>query len=88
MVDLPSQTLSDDEMQRAEHVMGRFGIPKKTYPIGTPSNRVLQTSFQKHLGNDVELAVRVTEAVFCEVYLFPKDVPLQFKRIENDHGGR
>lgn len=82
MVDLPSQTLSDDEMRRAEIVMARFDIPKRTYPIGTPNDTVLQTTFQKHLGSDAELAVRVTDAVFREVYLFPPDVQLKITRIE------
>ncbi|MEO6034104.1 MAG: hypothetical protein ABIQ35_02500 [Verrucomicrobiota bacterium] len=82
MVDLPSQTLSGDEMQRAESVMSRFGVPKKTYPIGTPQDTVLQTSFQKHFGDDSETAVRVTEAVFREIYLFPSDVHLKFTRVE------
>src|SRR5438309_11254385 len=76
MIDLPRQTLSDEEMRRAEHVMIRFGIPKEKYPIGTPNDSVLQTSFQKHFGSDVELAVRVTEAVCREIYLFPEDVQL------------
>jgi len=82
-VDLPCQTLSADELSRAERVMGRFGIPKETHP--TPildGSTMLMTSFQKCLGYDIELAVRVAEAVFREVYLFPADVQLQFTRIE------
>ncbi len=82
MVDLPSQTLSKDEMQRAERVMARFGIPKETYEVGAPKDKASQTSFQKHLGSDSDLAVRVTEAVFREIYLFPEDVQLKFTRIE------
>jgi hypothetical protein len=76
MVDLPIQTLSDDEMQRAERVMARFQIPKRT------AESLSETSFQKHLGDDVDLAVRVTEAVFREIYLFPKDISLKFTRVE------
>lgn len=82
MVDLPSQTLSKDEMDRAGRIMARFDIPKRVYPIGTPEDRVLQTSFQKHLGGDIKFAVRVVEAVFREVYLFPEDIHLEFKRVE------
>jgi hypothetical protein len=82
-VDLPCQTLSADELSRAERVMGRFGIPKETHP--TPildGSTMVMTSFNQSFGDDLELAVRVAEAVFCEVYLFPSDVHLQFTRIE------
>jgi len=82
-VDLPCQPLSADELSRAESVMGRFGIPKETRPAPIlDGTTVLMTSFQKFLGDDLELAVRVAEAVFREVYLFPPDVQLQFTRIE------
>ena len=82
-VDLPLQTLSADELSRAERVMGRFGIPKQTRPVPTTtgSTRVM-TSFQSFLGKDLELAVRVADAVFREVYLLPPDVQLQFERNE------
>jgi hypothetical protein len=30
---------------------------------------MLQTTFQKHLGDDVELAISVAEAVFLDIYL-------------------
>ena len=82
-VDLPCQTLSAEELSRAERAMGRFGIPKETHPAPIlDDSTMLMTSFQKCLGDDIELAVHVAEAVFREVYLFPSDVQLQFTRIE------
>jgi len=83
-VDLPLQTLSADELSRAERVMGRFGIPKQTR-LGptTAGGTMVMTSFQKFLGEDLELAVRVADAVFREVYLLPPEVQLQFERIEH-----
>lgn len=82
MIDLPAQTLSEEEMGRAERVMAGFGVPKRTYEIGTPGDKVPQTTFQKHLGTNVDLAIRAVEVVFREIYLFPQDVRLQFTRVE------
>jgi hypothetical protein len=82
-VDLPLQALSAEEVSRAERVMGRFGIPRQTSPSPTTTGvTTAMTSFQKYLGQDVELAVRVAEAVFREVYLLPAEVQLQFERVE------
>ncbi len=82
-VDLPSQALSADELPRAERVLGRFRIPKTTFRSPTTTGATVpMTSFQRFLGDDLELAVRVAEAVFCEVYLFASDVQLQFERVQ------
>jgi hypothetical protein len=81
-VDLPHQTLSREEMERAERVMTRFGVKKEVYPLGEGSGRYTQTAFQKDLNGDEAEAFRIAEAVFREIYLLPSDAKITAIRVE------
>jgi hypothetical protein len=81
-VDLPHQTLSPEEMERADRIMARLGIPKKSYPLGEGTARYTQTAFQKDLGGDEGAAVTIAETVFAEVYGFPSSLSIRATRIE------
>lgn len=81
LLDLPSQTLTEDEMKRAEVLFRELGIPGPvTYETYTDKSRKtvagMQTSFQMDFGRDVVRAARVTLAIFERVYQFPPDFPL------------
>ena len=81
-VDLPHQTLSAEEMERADRVLERFGVRKQTYPLGAGQQRYMQTAFQRDLKGDEAEAFRITEAVFREIYRFPPDAVIHATRIE------
>ena len=79
---LPHQTLSTEEMERANSVMGRLGVKKEVYPLGEGSSRYIQTAFQKDLGGDDVTAFKIADAVFREVYRFPPEARISAKRSE------
>ncbi len=58
--DLPFQALTDDEIEKARPVLGALGV--NAVEVSDFS------SFQADIGKDVEFAVKVAIAVFCEVF--------------------
>lgn len=81
LLDLPSQTLTEEEMKRAEVLFRGLGIPgPETYEMYTDESMETvagtQTSFHMGLGRDVVRAAEVTLAIFERVYQFPPDFPL------------
>ena len=77
--DLPTASLSSEEIERAKRVMDHFAVRSRDIRLapGVP-----QATYQKQLGRDVPSGVRLAEAVFREIYLFPQGVHLQFTRID------
>lgn len=80
-VDLPHQTLSAEEMSRAEVVMAKFGVQKYSYPLGGGATPLIQTAFQKDLAGDERAAIEIAEAVFKDVFRFQPDARIRPKRI-------
>jgi hypothetical protein len=81
LLDLPSQTLTEEEAKRAEVLFSELGIPgPETYEVYTDKSRKtaagMQTSFQVDFGRDVVRAAMVTLAIFERVYRFPPDFHL------------
>jgi hypothetical protein len=81
-VDLPHQTLSPEEMERADRVMARLGVQKSSYPLGEGAARYTQTAFQKDLAGDESTAIAIAETVFTEVFLLPPGLSIRATRIE------
>ena len=72
LLDLPTQTLSTTELDKAKRVFTQFGYsgPQKyqlqEYPGGPPVGE--QTSFMAKFGSDVDLATRFSVAVLYQIY--------------------
>lgn len=82
-LDLPSQTLSEAEFERAVRYFRLHGQESQEYdlldePGGVPVNR--QVSFQMSLGDDVQRAAQITLEIFLQVFQFPKDIVLRIER--------
>jgi hypothetical protein len=81
LLDLPSQTLSPDEMMKARAVFAELGYPgpetyqTQEYPGGPPTGE--QTSFNVNFGTDIYKAVELTVAVLQRVYSLDENAPLQ-----------
>jgi hypothetical protein len=81
LLDLPSQTLSPQEMQRAIVLFSSFGAVgpdiHSTY-TDTTSKIVAsqQVSFNLDLGKDVQLAAHIALTVFQQIYRCPTDFQL------------
>ncbi len=81
LLDLPCQTLSPAEIERAKSLFETLGYSgPETYPLYTdPSMRTvagIQTTFQMELGHDVEQAAKITLAIFENVYGYSSDFQL------------
>jgi hypothetical protein len=81
LLDLPSQTLAKEEMERAKALFRELGIPgPETYEMYTDKARKtvagMQTSFQMDFGRDVVRAAQVVLAIFERVYRFLPDFHL------------
>ena len=61
LLDLPQQTLSQDEMEKAKAVFSARGYPG-------PETHDGQTSFQKNFGKGVDKATELAVAVIQQVY--------------------
>ena len=72
LLDLPSQTLTQDEMKKAIAVFSELGYPgPETFPVqehpgGPPAGE--QTSFVVTFGKDVDKATELAVAVLHRVY--------------------
>ena len=80
-LDLPSQTLNAEEMQRATALFSSFGVASpETHPTYTDAAKKIaagqQVSFNLNLGKDVQLAAQITLAIFQQVYHYPTDFQL------------
>jgi tetratricopeptide (TPR) repeat protein len=84
LLDLPSQTLSREEMARAKVLFEELGSsgPEKHAMYTDKSLEVIariQTSFNMNFGRDFRRAAEVTLAVFERVYRFPAEFQLILK---------
>ncbi len=83
IVDLPGQSLEDEEMVRATTVMQKLGVPKEIYPVtGESGETLFQTSFQKELDGDVAEGTRIAATVLREVFGFSPGARIRITRIE------
>ncbi len=81
LLDLPSQTLSPQEMQRAVALFSSFGsVGPDIHNLYTdPTCKVIadqQVSFNLDLGKDIQLAAHIALTVFQQVYRCPTDFQL------------
>lgn len=81
LLDLPSQTLSPDEMTKAKTLFSELGYPWPEtfqlydYPGGPPAGE--QTSFQVKFEQDVDKATELSVAVLHRVYEFNENMKLK-----------
>jgi hypothetical protein len=81
-LDLPFETLDEDQVQRAESYFGELGVRQEESDLldGPEGHKVgRQRSFQMTLGRDAEVATNITEQVFARVYRVRKDFELIVK---------
>jgi len=83
-LDLPAQTLSEEEMKRAKVLFAELGVsgPKEYEVYTDPTMREVtgtQISFNMDFGQDFQRATEVTLAIFERVYKFPPDFQLVLK---------
>jgi hypothetical protein len=80
-LDLPIQTLTKTEVERAKVLFQELGIQgPQEYPTYTDKSLEtmagMQISFQVNFGQNVQQAVQFTQAIFDRVYEFPQDFQL------------
>ena len=80
VLDLPSMTLDQQEMDRAKEYFGALGERLKddqlfSEPGGKPAGTMQK--FSMELGNDIEKATSITIEVFSAIYQFPPDFELE-----------
>jgi hypothetical protein len=84
LLDLPAETLTAAEMERATLLFQELGMPgPETYPVYTDPSMTevagMQTSFNMRFGRDFKRAAQVALAIFRRVYGFPADFQLTLK---------
>jgi hypothetical protein len=81
LLDLPSQTLSPDEMTKAKAVFADLGYPgpetyeAQKFPGGPPAGE--QTSFIVKFGKDVDKATALAVAILDRVYALDENAKLK-----------
>ena len=81
-LDIPSQALKNDEIDRAKRLFGQYGVKLKEWevydrPGGSVAGR--QSGFQMELGKDTGKAAEVAWRVFTEVYRLQPDFDLSIE---------
>jgi hypothetical protein len=79
ILDLPSQSLSVKEMERATIFFRNLGTGGTNAMRTYSNNAVTYITFQLELGQYVETATQITLAIFRQVYQFPVDFQLVIK---------
>lgn len=85
IVDLPSQTLSSDEISRASVILEPYGGFLETwevhaFPNGPPAGT--QTGFNFEIGFSQDVAVEVSRSILSEVYFFDERDEYVYKLME------
>jgi len=82
-LDLPSQTLSAEEMERAIALFSDLGARAEEHDLYTDKTMKKkagkQISFNLDLGHEVQRAAQITLTIFRQVYGFPLDFQLVIK---------
>jgi hypothetical protein len=80
--DLPSQTLSAEELSRAKRALATIGIRFDEWDVyDKPGGTVVgkQSGFSKSLGRDLAEATKLTLMIFIEVYDIKEPYNLSFE---------
>lgn len=85
LVDLPSQTLDDNELARAKTALAPLGVQFESwvmlqYEGGPPAG--IQCGFNFSTGPNPDDAVSAAEIIAKHVFLWDESVSLNFERIE------
>ncbi len=74
---LPSQTLSTEELELASKKLKYYGIEYEAWPSSDAAGEVIideQGGFNKNLGNDAALAQKLASLILYEVYGLDRSV--------------
>ena len=81
-VDLPIQTLSSDEIERAVSLFQEYGVShERSVLLDEPGGKPIgiQAGFHLDVQNNIALAVEIAMRVFKEVYLFQSNFELELE---------
>ncbi|MDD3148716.1 MAG: hypothetical protein PHD82_15585 [Candidatus Riflebacteria bacterium] len=77
--DLPFQALDKSELERARKVLAEFSIfpgQADAYETHAEEKSGIQESFNHHVGQDLDLAVKISCRVFVDVFGYDESVSL------------
>lgn len=85
LIDLPSQTLDDNELARAKIALAPLGVEFESWEVyqyegGPPAG--IQSGFNFSTGPNPDEAVNAAEIIAKQVFLWDESVRLNFERIE------